>query len=154
MKLSFALAPLFAAAAFAQNVLITAPHQNQTVGEGSSITVSIERPDFQSSSEEVAVVIALQPCRPKCFPGEGLGKVLYNGPYNPEVHSGNTQPYQNFTVQVTPGLMGYAVLSVTHMALIGVSLLWRWWFFALKLSVLQAGPIAWTEQQNVTLYVL
>ncbi|KAH7909227.1 hypothetical protein BJ138DRAFT_1155835 [Hygrophoropsis aurantiaca] len=116
--------------------MINAPHQNQTVGEGSNITVSIERPDFQSSSQEVAVVIALQPCRPTCFAGQSLGKILYNGPYTPTVHSGNTQPYQNFTVQVTPGLMGYAALTVTHVALIG------------------AGPIAWMEEQNVTLYVL
>ncbi|KIJ59710.1 hypothetical protein HYDPIDRAFT_32931 [Hydnomerulius pinastri MD-312] len=140
MKFStlFAL-PVLATAALAQQILIKSPVAGSKVGEGSKITVEIERPDFQSSSQEVAVVIAMNMCRPTCFPGQSLGHILYNGPFNPQVPNPNPdhlQPFQNFTVQVPPGFMGNSVLTVTHVALIG------------------AGPIAWMEEQNVTLVVL
>ncbi|KAG2121924.1 hypothetical protein DEU56DRAFT_89430 [Suillus clintonianus] len=136
---SIFLAPIFAVAALAQNVYIAAPVPNQTVSAGSNFTVDIVRPDFQSSTQEVAVVIAIQSCNPTCWPGEALGDILYNGPYSPQVpkpNPGNLQPYQNFTVQVPSYLMGNALLTVTHVALIG------------------AGPIAWMEEKNVTVYVL
>ena len=57
-------------------------------------------------------------------PEDVLGHVLYNGPYNPQFQSGEEQkpPHQNFTVTVPSSLeMGPAILSVTHLTLVGVS---------------------------------
>ncbi|KAN0077999.1 hypothetical protein V8E55_010056 [Tylopilus felleus] len=121
LKFLFALF-LFAAATFAQSVDIGLPTYNQTVNAGSNLIVQVQRPNFLSSSEEVAIVIGLRSClnRPCIPPSSYMGTILYNGPFDPQYHEVYLQPYQNFTVQV-PGSFtkGTALIGVAHVALIG-----------------------------------
>ncbi|KAG0701677.1 hypothetical protein DFH29DRAFT_805964 [Suillus ampliporus] len=107
---SIFLTSIFVAAILAQNIYIAAHTQNQGVGSGSNIIVDTVR-NFQSS-QEMANVIAIQSCNPSYSPGEALGDILYNGPYDPQSPNPNLddpQPYQNFTVQVPSNLMGCVV---------------------------------------------
>ncbi|KAH7929596.1 hypothetical protein BV22DRAFT_974682, partial [Leucogyrophana mollusca] len=136
---------LLSGAALAQNVYIAAPPDGTTVSPGSDVVIDIQRPNSLSASEEVAVVIAIQSCAtgPCTPPSESLGMILYNGRYNPQVPSqpsgpnaGFQQPSQNFTVQIPSSMRnGSALLTVTHLALIG------------------AGPAPWMEYKNVSLTV-
>ncbi|EGN95792.1 hypothetical protein SERLA73DRAFT_187013 [Serpula lacrymans var. lacrymans S7.3] len=121
----FIVGSLFATAAYAQNVFVTAPSNGVSLSPGSNFTVDVERPNSLSGSEEVAVVIALQSCATRaCLPpSEWLGTILYNGnfsPVEPNPNPMHQQPNQNFTVQIPPSFQnGSALLSVTHVALIG-----------------------------------
>ncbi|KAH7920762.1 hypothetical protein BV22DRAFT_1132822 [Leucogyrophana mollusca] len=129
------------AVAFGQGVIITLPTGGANVSAGSNFLVDITRPNSLSGSEEVAVVIALQSCAARACspPSDVLGSILYNGPFNPQAPNPNPdhqQLNQNFTVQVPSGFQsGSALLSVTHVALIG------------------AGPAPWIQYQNVTVNV-
>lgn len=79
-------------------------------------------------------MISLQTCVGIAPPGtcdgfdasERLGTTLYNGPFNPQFQSAppGAPPHQNFTVFVPPTLpAGPAVLTLTHLSLVGVRLL-------------------------------
>ncbi|KAH7909228.1 hypothetical protein BJ138DRAFT_1011266 [Hygrophoropsis aurantiaca] len=142
---SFVFASIFFGIAFGQNIMIAAPLQGTRVSPGSNIVVDIQRPNSLSSSEEVAVVIAIQSCAtsPCIPPTKSLGMILYNGHFNPQEpqlsspNAGFQQPGQNFTIQIPPSLRnGSALITITHLALIG------------------AGPIPWLEYQNVSLVVV
>ncbi|KAN0076699.1 hypothetical protein V8E55_010554 [Tylopilus felleus] len=120
-KFLFALF-LFATAAFAQDVDVGLPTYKQTVNAGSALIVQVQRPNFLSSSEEVAVVIGLQSCSngPCIPPSSYMGTILYNGPFDPQYHEVYLPPYQNFTVQVPSSFTtGTALIGVAHVALIG-----------------------------------
>ncbi|KAG6809480.1 hypothetical protein H0H92_016087 [Tricholoma furcatifolium] len=112
---------------YAQGALIGYPPSGTTVSAGSNITVEIDRPNSLSSSTEVAVVIGLiscptSPCRPVT---DGVGTVLYNGPYHPALPPAGSgkPPHQNFTVTVPSDFpTGTAQLGVVHVTLIGVRL--------------------------------
>lgn len=84
---------------------------------------SRESQNFQSSSEEVAIVIGYKSCvaSPSYCQIDTLGSILYNGVYRPKIQSGSSQQYEDFSVQLpaeTP--KGAALLNVVHFALIGV----------------------------------
>ncbi|KAF8882740.1 hypothetical protein CPB84DRAFT_1790627 [Gymnopilus junonius] len=116
---------LAAVPAFAQNVLIESPTSGTTVKAGSEITVDVARPDFLSSSVEVAVVIAMNSCPTgQCFPpDEVMGPLLYNGPYNPQWIPGVQEfQHQYFNVTVPDYIgTGLAQLNVWHVNLVGAS---------------------------------
>ncbi|KAJ6461072.1 hypothetical protein C8R45DRAFT_538174 [Mycena sanguinolenta] len=125
---SLALSALFAAAALAQSVNIGAPDDGTTVSAGSNITVEIDRPDTLTPSTEVAIIIGFLSCgsfASGCLPpSEGLGTILYDGPYNPQFASSgggvNHRPHQNFTVTIPSSAPpGIAQLGVAHVALVG-----------------------------------
>ncbi|KAF9485771.1 hypothetical protein BDN70DRAFT_847172 [Pholiota conissans] len=80
---------LFIGSALAQTVAIGFPFDGASVKAGKNITVEIDRPDTLSGSTEVAVVLGLVSCPNSACPppGEILGSILYNGPYNPPVPS-------------------------------------------------------------------
>jgi len=69
-------------------------------------------------------VLGLEPCQTECRnPADGLGTILYNGGFDPEFRMAGLPPHQNFTIIIpstTP--KGKAVLGLTHIALIGVSI--------------------------------
>ncbi|KAH9949818.1 hypothetical protein B0H21DRAFT_726143 [Amylocystis lapponica] len=147
MKSLVALACL-AASTFAQNIAIGAPAEFTNITAGSNITVQVNKPVAQQASTDVAIVIALDTCvghpNDECASydvTQVLGPILYKGPFSPEEHNVEGQPwnppYQNFTVTV-PSTMrsGQASLTVSHFVLIG------------------AGPEPWLEVKNMTMNVV
>jgi hypothetical protein len=77
-------------------------------------------------SQEAGLAIGLfscpnqTPCKP---PSEEMGFVLYDGPYDPQLHEMPGRPYQNITVTIPPAyfLSGRALLTTSRFHLIGVS---------------------------------
>ncbi|EIW74042.1 hypothetical protein CONPUDRAFT_86030 [Coniophora puteana RWD-64-598 SS2] len=133
---------LFAAAALAQNVIITLPTEGQSVTAGSNITVDVERPEQLTGFDQVALIISMTSCASgACLPmAEGLDIILYNGAFNPVEPNPNPahqQPNQNFTVAIPAALQkGEALIGVTQIALVSASL------------------ALWVEYQNVTVNVV
>ncbi|KAG7095704.1 hypothetical protein E1B28_006418 [Marasmius oreades] len=124
--ISFSIFSVLIASAFAQRAEIGLPHDGAQVTSGSQVTVRVDRPNFLSSTQEVVIVLGFQSCpnTPCHAASDGIGEVLYNGPYNPtfEVPSSSLPPYQNFTVTIpasTP--KGAAQLSLSHFSLVGAS---------------------------------
>ncbi|KIJ59728.1 hypothetical protein HYDPIDRAFT_100131 [Hydnomerulius pinastri MD-312] len=122
-------AALFCAAALAsstlaQSITIALPTEGSTVTAGSNIIVQIDKPMSLTGSEEVAVVIGIEPCNNGVCnpPSDGLGDILYNGPYNPQVIQGAWNPYENFTVTVPSWYSGLAQIDVAHVYLLGAGL--------------------------------
>ncbi|KAG2747636.1 hypothetical protein P692DRAFT_20834726 [Suillus brevipes Sb2] len=91
---------------------------SSSLGAGSSFNVDIVYRVSGFRGKQVAVVVAIQ-CTPSCWPGEALGDIPYDGPYDPRENPnpGGLQLCQNFAVPVPPNLMGNALLAVTHVAL-------------------------------------
>ncbi|VDC01303.1 unnamed protein product [Peniophora sp. CBMAI 1063] len=124
---SFVMLAALLASAFAQGINIGSPTEGSTISPG-DLTVQINRPNFISQAEEVAVVIAISPCNGPdgaCSdPINGLGwSVLYNGPYDPQYPANprpQDQPQENFTVNIPDYLAGKSQLSVLHVSLIGL----------------------------------
>ncbi len=128
----------------AQRVAIGSPLDQTTLSAGQQTVVEIDRPvsvfhdslpvlvylgsqNFQSSAQEVAVVIGIQSCAATpCAPPDGImGQILYSGSFNPQFDTSNTQkpPHQNFTVTLPSNLpKGSAQIGIAHFSLIGVSL--------------------------------
>lgn len=49
-----------------------------------------------------------------------MGRILYNGPFNPQYHENYNPPYENFTVQIpSNAASGTALLGVAHVTLVG-----------------------------------
>ncbi|KIJ65680.1 hypothetical protein HYDPIDRAFT_27672 [Hydnomerulius pinastri MD-312] len=132
--------------AASQSIQIGAPADGSTAAQGSTITVQVDRPNFNSQSTEVAVVIGFYPCfdtEPLSCPSvarNGIGAVLYNGPFNPQYPNPNPDdlpPLQSFNVTIPTWQTGPAVLSVTHFAFLGA---------------LNGGPLV--ETKNITIEVV
>ncbi|EIN13077.1 hypothetical protein PUNSTDRAFT_98137 [Punctularia strigosozonata HHB-11173 SS5] len=130
----------------AQSIDIGYPTAGLALVPGQNFTVEVDRPDTLTGSTEVAVVIGLRSCgtQPSCdavSAQEDIGSILYNGPYNPvftldDPATRFKPPHQNFTVTVPPAeISGLAVLSVTHLSLVG------------------AGPFALLETKNITVNI-
>ncbi|KII83237.1 hypothetical protein PLICRDRAFT_127414 [Plicaturopsis crispa FD-325 SS-3] len=141
MKFSALLAlPLLAASALAQSIEIGAPPAGTIAARGSTLTIEVDRPNSLTGSQEIALVIALEPCSTGCRPpSSALGSILYSGAYNPEYSAtpaDGKPPHQNFTVQIPSGTqLGTNLLTVTHFSLVG------------------AGPYPLLEYRNITLAI-
>ncbi|KAG2337244.1 hypothetical protein BDR05DRAFT_970462 [Suillus weaverae] len=130
------IALLFSTIASTQQVFITSPLAGTSVSPGKNITVTIEKPASLSTSEDVAVVIAIRSCAWNlCAPqADALGEILYNGLFNPRTNF--KQPSEDFNIRIPQSMInGSALLTVTHFALIG------------------AGPVPWMELKNVSVVV-
>ncbi|KAG1794676.1 uncharacterized protein HD556DRAFT_1369227, partial [Suillus plorans] len=70
---------------------------------------------------QVGIALGIDNCEngPCPDPADGLGSVLYAGPWTPESHSDGY--YQNFTVTLPSYLTeGPAIFTLTHFCLLGV----------------------------------
>ncbi|KAF5378657.1 hypothetical protein D9757_009506 [Collybiopsis confluens] len=129
MRFFSALLPVFTLAAssvVAQHAFILAPADQTQVAAGSGFDVSIAQPNSISSWENIALVIGLLNCAAQldsdgnCLgTNQGLGTILYNGPFNPVLVQG-APPNQNFTLTVPTGFQkGASQLGVALFDLIG-----------------------------------
>ncbi|KAF7768384.1 hypothetical protein Agabi119p4_7627 [Agaricus bisporus var. burnettii] len=128
MKFATALLACLTAAASAQRVLIGSPPDQANLSAGQNTTIQIVLPNFQSSSQEVAVVLGITSCAaaPCPAPADTMGRILYSGHFNPQRHPEMPamQAYQNFTVFLPENLpKGAAQINVYHVALIGAGLM-------------------------------
>ncbi|KLO06194.1 hypothetical protein SCHPADRAFT_946287 [Schizopora paradoxa] len=124
---SFLAAFALAGYALAQSIQIAFPFEGMDVEAGSTVTIQIVQHGGSSSLQNMGVAVTLQHCESDSCEdvasSDGLGPVLFVGPYNPE----NLNPpsrfggvYQNVSVVVDPSLEeGLAVFSVPHAALVG-----------------------------------
>ncbi|KAL0568446.1 hypothetical protein V5O48_013534 [Marasmius crinis-equi] len=123
------LAALAATSVAAQKANIAVPTNGTDVQAGSNITIEVDRPNFQSSAQEVAIVLGLTSCadasKPCVGPQDGgIGKILYQGPFDPQYGDYYAlPPHQNFTLSIPADTAkGSALLSLTQFTLIGASL--------------------------------
>ncbi|KAJ7763748.1 hypothetical protein B0H16DRAFT_1883657, partial [Mycena metata] len=120
---SLAMIVFLATSALAQSIVVDAPRPGANIPlTSTNLTVQIERPDTLSASKEVSVAIGYKLC--DVDEGCGLGaQLLYNGPYNPTLHTPSIpdQPnfYQNFTFPSPFSTPGPVELTVVHFFDIG-----------------------------------
>ncbi|THU81777.1 hypothetical protein K435DRAFT_872987 [Dendrothele bispora CBS 962.96] len=115
--------------ALAQRANVGSPTVGTAIQAGSNMTIRVDRPDTLSGSKEVGIVLGLVfcpdpefPCRPA---EDGMGFVLYDGPFNPQFStpSGSLPPHENFVVSIpNTTAKGTAQLQFLHVSLIGASL--------------------------------
>ncbi|KAG1809730.1 hypothetical protein EV424DRAFT_1349928 [Suillus variegatus] len=116
----------------AQDAFINLPAPGSDITAGTNFTVQIGLPSMMSNhlhyqndltgSEEISIVIGIQSCPTgDCLPiSEGMGTVLYEGPFNPQYGLGADDPYEDFSVQVPASFAtGQAQLGLAHFTLIG-----------------------------------
>ncbi|KDQ51229.1 hypothetical protein JAAARDRAFT_41291 [Jaapia argillacea MUCL 33604] len=128
MKSALVIAAL-TLSALSQSISISEPAAGTRVCAGCTINVEVDKDNSQAPSKEVGIVIAMRTCNNGgCvdpLTTSNLGKVLYNGPYNPHYGEGPTHNnglHQDFPVEVpTSFITGKAELSVFHLSLVGDS---------------------------------
>ncbi|KAI0820471.1 hypothetical protein BC628DRAFT_861696 [Trametes gibbosa] len=121
MKSAVVLAALATLAA-AQSVFISAPQPQTTLSAGETFIVDITRvPNFIISSD-VSVAVGLASAVSPMVDENGIGSVLFAGPYNPQGTAGVAGVSENYTVTVPDGFpKGNATLSVAHFFMLGTS---------------------------------
>ncbi|KAL0057197.1 hypothetical protein AAF712_016171, partial [Marasmius tenuissimus] len=127
MKFSGSALTFLAAAstAVAQRAMIGFPTNGTDVQAGSDLLVMVARPNFQSSAEEVGIVLGFASCpddaHTKCSQSTVGTSILYKGPYNPEFGGAwFLPPHENFTVKIPEdAAKGFAQISLTQFSLIG-----------------------------------
>ncbi|KAL0059722.1 hypothetical protein AAF712_013518 [Marasmius tenuissimus] len=145
-----ALAVLVAAStAVAQRAMVGFPTNGTDVQAGSDLLVMVARPvspfspsvhlnsvdkvilipqNFQSSAEEVGIVLGFASCpddaHTKCSQSTVGTSILYKGPYNPQFGGAwFLPPHENLTVKIPEDASkGFAQISLTQFSLIGASL--------------------------------
>ncbi|KAK1223065.1 hypothetical protein PQX77_014064 [Marasmius sp. AFHP31] len=121
-----------ASTAVAQRAMIGFPTNGTDVQAGSDLLVMVARPNFQSSAEEVGIVLGFASCsddaHTKCAQSTVGASILYNGPYDPQFGGAwFLPPHQNFTVKIPEDAeKGYAQISLTQFSLIGEKLLGKY----------------------------
>ncbi|KAF8120082.1 hypothetical protein EV363DRAFT_1187063 [Boletus edulis] len=117
----FLCATTFASAVVASNIIIISPQASSTVVAGSNVTVQLGdlRPD-QTIGTAITVDITACASASEC-PGvsQGMGQILYSGPYTAEHHNDADDVYQNITVTIPLLPNGAAKLGVSHYPLSG-----------------------------------
>ncbi|KAH7929599.1 hypothetical protein BV22DRAFT_1029214 [Leucogyrophana mollusca] len=111
-----------AASAVGQYLAIQSPAPGTTVAPGTNITVQVATNDYVSSVDEVALVIGIQSCPGgNCFPtSEGVGQVLFQGPFDPQTGPEADNFYEDYSVQIPASIAaGEAQLGVALFNLIG-----------------------------------
>ncbi|KAF8844282.1 hypothetical protein BDN67DRAFT_978187 [Paxillus ammoniavirescens] len=116
---------LFVSTALAQGITIVSPVPGSTVTSGSSITIRVGTNIFIENLETIGIAIGLQSCPngSGCSTADqGIGTILYTGPFNPLLGPEYYGPYQDFTVTIpssTPA--GQANLAAADFYLVGAS---------------------------------
>jgi len=125
----------------AQASFIRIPSAGAVITAGQNITVQIVRPNSIEGSQEVGLAIGLVNCptSPCPTPAEEMGRVLYAGSFNPQLHEIPGEPYQNFSVYIPTVAEG----DSTGTAQIQVA----------RLHLIGAGPSPILELNNVTVSI-
>ncbi|TBU61823.1 hypothetical protein BD310DRAFT_946272 [Dichomitus squalens] len=122
MKAGFVFLAL-AASAVGQKVTIASPAANTEVKAGGNLLVEIDRPDTQTPSTDVAIMIGLQPCGAAgdCDAvAANYARVLFHGPYTPKPVEGHADISHNYTVKIPRNTAaGRALLQVAHFFYMG-----------------------------------
>ncbi|EAU86327.1 hypothetical protein CC1G_08051 [Coprinopsis cinerea okayama7 len=127
LNLSTFLVPFFfIVGALAQASVIQLPTPGARIRNGQTFTVQIAKPMSHQGSREAGFVIGLLPCTSGSCPGPAVevGRLLYNGPYTPQLHEQPGRPYQNFTFTMPPAdemPKGFAQLSTIRLHLFGAA---------------------------------
>ncbi|TFK27552.1 hypothetical protein FA15DRAFT_666227 [Coprinopsis marcescibilis] len=132
---------LFFASVLAQGSFINNPKDGARLRNGQSFTLQVVRPMSHQGSIEVGFAVGLLPCisLPCPPPSEQVGRIMYNGPYRPQLQEIPGSPYQNFTFTIPPRdefPRGTAQLSTVRLHFIG------------------AGPFPILEFNNITLRIV
>ncbi|KAL0565723.1 hypothetical protein V5O48_016295 [Marasmius crinis-equi] len=139
--------PLLAATSvLGQASYIRVPARGDTLHQGKPFTLQIVRPNSLQGSREAGLAVGILPCgsgtslNPCPPPGSQMGKVLYTGILDPQLHEIPGNPYQNLTITLPlPDVggppVGNALLQVARMHLIG------------------AGPSVTLEENSVAVVV-
>ncbi|OCH86250.1 hypothetical protein OBBRIDRAFT_249953 [Obba rivulosa] len=126
MKAFFALVALAAGAA-AQTASFLIPQPGATIAPGSTVTVQVHQDESTSDDVQLGIAIGLA----TCFSGtcanydpaqDGMGTILYSGPFNPQFNSSDPEAglQESFTLTF-PGSTGPSVLSIAQMQAVGVN---------------------------------
>ncbi|KAL6299297.1 hypothetical protein BKA93DRAFT_753499 [Sparassis latifolia] len=114
------------ASAFAQTAWIGIPAAGSNLTAGSPLNVTVSQSPPMLGFNQVALVIAMQQCPASGCSGynpyyNGLGVVLYQGPFTPTVNP--EAPWltyhENFAVQVPASYSGAALLEISQFELVG-----------------------------------
>ncbi|EJF56660.1 hypothetical protein DICSQDRAFT_174704 [Dichomitus squalens LYAD-421 SS1] len=105
--------------AYAQSVKIAAPAANSHITTTENVVIEVERPNSQTPSRDVAVLIGLRSCPngdcDSVADSSALGTILYGGAYSPIPRTGGGAMYENYTVLIPDSVgTGSALLSVAH----------------------------------------
>ncbi|EMD34595.1 hypothetical protein CERSUDRAFT_116762 [Gelatoporia subvermispora B] len=124
MKAFFVLAAL-AIGATAQTASFLIPQPNATIAPGSTVTIQIHQDESLSDDVQLGIAIGLA----TCFSGscanydpsqDGMGTILYNGPFNPQHDPSDPEAGLQERFNLTfPGSTGPSVLSVVQMQAVG-----------------------------------
>jgi len=126
MMKSLLVAASFAAAVFAQGVVVSHPTPGTEIFSGEQLTVEVDKHATLSSSKDVSVKISIAEigCTdPVCVEFPGPATILFDGPYTPTMSiPGRLTLVQNYTVTVPSSFQqgDVALLIVKHNVLIGV----------------------------------
>ncbi|KAH7882554.1 hypothetical protein F5I97DRAFT_1816604 [Phlebopus sp. FC_14] len=116
---------LFVTSVLCQGIVVNSPASGTTVTPGSNITVQVGMGDYPENIETVGLAIGLQSCGssiPCGSPLDGVGTVLYIGPWNPSFGPEYYNIYQDFNVTIPASTAsGSANLAVAAYYLVGVS---------------------------------
>ncbi|KAI0630235.1 hypothetical protein C8Q77DRAFT_249793 [Trametes polyzona] len=121
---AFFVALALAASALAQGIFIIAPAEGSTIQQGAETTITLQKQNSLTNSEDVSVAIGLESCGAAgcgALFNQTIGTVLFKGDFAPKPDSaGNVT--QDFTVQVPADIAtGPARLSVAHFYILGAS---------------------------------
>ncbi|OCH94587.1 hypothetical protein OBBRIDRAFT_722450 [Obba rivulosa] len=109
--------------ALAQQAIFLLPEPGTSIAPGATVEVELHQADTTSSLAELGIAIGLMVCPSDgCAywdpANDGIGQILYNGPFNPQWNpDGYTQSF-NLTF---PNVTGPSILSLTQMQGLGVS---------------------------------
>ncbi|KAG2361611.1 hypothetical protein BDR07DRAFT_1334230 [Suillus spraguei] len=110
-------------ATLAQTIELGYPHNGDKLHPGQKLAAQVIQPVSMAECIQVGIALGIKSCvNGSCpNPADGLGSVLYAGPWKPDTHTpGIDGSYQNFTVTIPSDLAkGRAIFTLTHLCLLG-----------------------------------
>ncbi|KAG2068948.1 hypothetical protein BDR04DRAFT_1102343 [Suillus decipiens] len=111
------------AVTLAQTIKLGYPQNGDNFCPGQQLDARVIQPVSMADCIQVGIALGIKSCvNGSCpDPADGLGSVLYAGPWTPDTHTiGIDGPYQNFTVTIPSYLAeGLAIFTLTHLCLLG-----------------------------------
>ncbi|KAG2068974.1 hypothetical protein BDR04DRAFT_1102412 [Suillus decipiens] len=113
------------AATLAQTIELGYPQNGDNLYPGQELVAQVIQPTSMASVIQVGIALGIKPCvNGLCpDPADGLGYVLYAGPWTPNTLTiGIDGRYQNFTVTIPSDLAeGPAIFTLMHSCVIGAN---------------------------------